>query len=66
MKILMWDDLTEEEKEQAKETYLFIREIEEDRLRNEITQNYDEPINENYVKYCKFERKENGYIEVII
>lgn len=64
--MLTWNDLTEEEKEQAKETYLYIREIEEDRHENEITQDYEEPINKNYVKYCRFERKENGYIEVII
>lgn len=64
--MLSWSDLTEEEKEQAKETYLCIREIEEDRPRNEITQDYNKPIDQSYAKYCKFIRNNKGYIEVII
>lgn len=57
-KILFWEDLTEQEKEQAKETYISIREIEEETTR--------ENIDADFVECCSFERLDNGYIEVII
>lgn len=66
MKILTWENLTKEEQKQTTETYLYIREIEEDRLRNEVTEDYPEPIDKDGVKDCKFERDEYGYIVVII
>jgi len=65
-KDLKWEDLTPEEKEQAKETYLCIRECEEERERNEITSEYPYPIDWEYVMTCQFERNEDGCIEVII
>ena len=65
-KYLKWNDLTLSEQEQAKETYLSIREHEEDRSRDETTQDYPEPMDWRGVRYCLFERKENGYIDVII
>lgn len=61
-----WEDLTLPEQEQVKETYLSIREHEEDRDRDEITQDYPEPMDWRDVKDCYFERKPNGYVEVII
>ena len=61
-----WDDLTLPEQEYVKEQYLSIREHEENRGRNEITQDYPEPIDWRGVKDCYFERKENGTIDVII
>lgn len=59
MKWLFWNDLTNEEKEQAIESYCAIREWEE-----------QEPCSrERAIKnlpYCKFERQEDGYIHVEI
>lgn len=63
--ILRWEHLTEEEKEQAKETYLCIRECEEERGRNDISPDYPNPIDWEGVMDCHFER-DNGYIHVII
>lgn len=63
---LTWNDLSDVEKEQATNTYLFIREIEEERNRCEVTEEYPEPMNWEAVKDCKFQRRDNGYIDVII
>ena len=61
-----WEDLTLPEQEQVKETYLSIREHEEGRDRNETTIDYPEPMDWREVRYCLFEQKENGTIDVII
>lgn len=63
---LKWNDLTKAEQEQAKETYIRIREDEEERDRNEITNDYPEPIDSTGVEGCSFERQADGYIDVII
>lgn len=63
---LSWDDLTELEKEQATESYIYIREVEEQRQRDEITKDYPEPINPKRVEGCRFERMSDGYIYVDI
>ena len=65
-KYKVWEELTLSEQEQAKEIYLSIREHEENRSRDETTQDYPEPMDWREVRYCLFERKENGYIDVII
>ena len=62
-----WNDLTDVEKEQVINTYLCIREEEEEqRDRNEVTEEYPEPMDWRYVKTCRFERQDNGYVDVII
>ena len=61
-----WDDLKEHEKEQAINTYLCIREMEERRSRDETTPEYPEPMDWRFVKECKLQRNKTGYIEVII
>lgn len=68
MEWLTWDDLTEAEKEEAKESYICIREYEEERNRNDITSNpdYDYPITADGIECCKFERMASGYIFVNI
>ena len=63
---LSWNDLTEMEKAQATESYIWIREQEEQRQRDEITEEYPEPINPDGVTCCRFERMEDGYIYVDI
>lgn len=63
---LSWNDLTEAEKEQVANTYLCIREGEEQRDRNEVTEEYPEPMDWRAVKGCRFERQNNGYVDVII
>lgn len=64
---LQWSDLTKEEQEQAMESYINIREREEERDRNEVTNDYPEPIDGTEVENCLFERRqEDGYIFVII
>jgi hypothetical protein len=65
-KYIKWNDLTLPEQEYVKEQYLSIREQEEDRGRDETTQDYPEPMDWRGVKDCYFERKENGSIDVII
>lgn len=68
-KFLRWDDLTPAEQEQARESYICIREYEECRDRDDVISNpdYDYPIDGDYVECCKFERdEETGYIWVII
>lgn len=66
MNYLKWEDLTDAEKEQALNSYLCIREEEEQRDRNEVTDEYPNPMDWRAVKSCKFERQSNGYISVII
>ena len=63
---VIWDDLKDYEKEQVINTYLCIREVEEGRDRNEVTQDYPEPMDWRFVKGCRFLRNGNGYVEVII
>lgn len=63
---LSWDDLTDEEKKQATETYISIRETEEGRSRDEVNDDYPEPIDPEFVKGCTFFRNKDGYIEVNI
>lgn len=53
-------------REQALNSYLCIREEEEQRDRNEVTDEYPNPMDWRAVKSCKFERQNNGYISVII
>ena len=67
-KWLTWDDLTDEEKVAARESYICIREHEEDRHRDDITNNpdYDYPITGDSVEGCRFERMESGCIYVDI
>lgn len=57
-KILTWDELEPWEQEMAKEQYLFIREQEEERARDEITKEYPYPIDWTFVKECTFTRNE--------
>ena len=63
-----WDDLTEAEKEQARESYICIREEEECRNRDELTEKYPYPINSDCVECCKgfYRDLETGYIFVDI
>lgn len=68
-KYLTWDELTPEQKQVAINQYVYIREEEENRSRNDILSNpdYDEPIDWSNVKSCKFELDtENCTIFVII
>lgn len=62
---LKWDDLTDEEKEQATESYICFRECEEERSREEIAKEYGKNF-ADCVKDCQFERQEDGYIFVNI
>lgn len=61
-KYLTWDDLTEIEKEQAKESYIGVREWEEQRKRKDC----DYSINTDILIGCQFERTESGYIIIHI
>ena len=67
---LFWDELTQYEKELAKEQYVYIRECEEERKRDEVTDEYPDPIDWEGVKGCTFDRYESEddndttYIEV--
>ena len=63
---LYWNDLSEAEKFQATETYVYIRECEEERDRNQITNEYPKPIDPKGVECCTFFREDDGYITVII
>lgn len=65
-KWLSWDELTEEQKEQAQESYMLMREEEEERARDDVFSNpdYDEPIDPEGVKSCRFEIMEDGYVYV--
>lgn len=67
-KYLTWNDLTEIEKEQAKESYIGVREWEEERERNDVISNkdYDCVINTDILAECQFERTESGYIIIHI
>lgn len=55
VKWLHWNDLTEKEQEQAKNSYISLREDEKSE---------DDDINAESVKGCRFERMEDGYIYV--
>lgn len=52
---LTWDDLTDEEKRQATDSYLSIRADAEDDM---------DDIDVSCVECCRFERQEDGYIYV--
>lgn len=64
--VLTWDDLSLIEQEQAKEQYLSIRENKEQRGRDEVTEEYPEPMDWRGVKECSFIRDDKGYIDVLI
>ena len=68
MNWLYWNDLTEEEREMATETYIYTRECEEGRERNDVISNpdYPDPIDPEVVQGCRFLRKENECIIVDI
>lgn len=53
---LGWNDLTNAEREQVVNTYLCIRENEEQRDRNEVTEEYPEHMDWRAVEGCRFER----------
>lgn len=57
MQRLFWNDLTASEREAATEQYLAIRESEEGRARDEMTEEYPEPIDAAGVERCTFYRE---------
>lgn len=61
-----WDELTPEQQAQATETYLCIRETEEGRKRDEVNQDYLEPIDPEGVKNCTLKVRADGYVDVHI
>ena len=61
-----WEDLTLEQKEQATETYLILRETEEGRGRNETNPDYPDPIDPKGVESCTFSILGDGYVQVNI
>ena len=63
-----WNDLTEAEKAQATESYVCIREEEEQRSRDEVTDEYPYPIDPANVECCRgfYRNLETGYIFVDI
>ena len=63
---LRWNDLTNKEKEIAREQYTHIREWEEGRKRNKTNQDYTHMISIKAVEECTFERIENNQIWVNI
>ena len=56
---LQWDDLTPEEKRQARESYITIRELEEEKARSTMMKKYG-----NDVVSKRFQRMADGYIYV--
>ena len=56
---LYWEDLTPEEKKQARESYITIRELEEEKSRSTVIKK-----NRNDVVNKRFERMPDGYIYV--
>ena len=56
---LYWEDLTPEEKKQARESYITIRELEEEKSRSTVIKKY-----RNDVVNKRFERMPDGYIYV--
>lgn len=56
---LSWEDLTPEEKKQARESYYTLRELEEEKARSTIIRKYG-----NDVVNKRFERLPDGYIYV--
>ena len=56
---LQWDDLTPEEKKQARESYITIRELEEEKARSTMVKKYG-----NDVASRSFQRMPDGYIYV--
>lgn len=66
MKDLCWNDLTTNEKIQATETYLSIREAECEYSRDTPEFLEENPSGADGVKNCSFERENDGYIAVLI
>lgn len=58
MQYIFYNELTQEEKEQATQTYISIRAEEE--------QKQEKDVNSKGVEFCKFIREDDGYISVII
>ncbi|MBO4974018.1 MAG: hypothetical protein J6D17_04550 [Bacteroides sp.] len=56
---LQWYDLTPEEKKQARESYITIRELEEEKARSTMVKKYG-----NDVASRRFQRMPDGYIYV--
>ena len=56
---LHWEDLTPAEKKQARESYITIRELEEEKARSTVIKKY-----RNDVVNKRFERMPDGYIYV--
>lgn len=56
---LQWYDLTPEEKKQARESYIMIRELEEEKARSTMVKKYG-----NDVASRRFQRMPDGYIYV--
>lgn len=56
---LHWEDLTPAEKKQARESYITIRELEEEKPRSTVIKKY-----RNDVVNKRFERMPDGYIYV--
>lgn len=56
---LHWENLTPAEKKQARESYITIRELEEEKSRSTVIKKY-----RNDVVNKRFERKPDGYIYV--
>lgn len=65
---LKWDDLNRTERAQARESYISIREYEEERDRDDVVSNpnYNKPIDGSGVRCCGFQRMPDGYIYVNI
>lgn len=65
---LLWDELTESQKEQAQESYMLIREEEEERTKDDVSANpdYDYPIDPEHTQSCRFEVTSDGYVYVDI
>ena len=55
--LLLWADLTDDEKIEATEQYVYIRECEEGRDRDGTNKEYPAPIDPEGVKSCTFYRE---------
>ena len=67
MKFYTWNELTSDEQDVAREQYISIREAEEERTRDEVNDEYPNPIDASYVEFgCDFFKDEYGNVQVII
>lgn len=65
--IVRFEDLSARERAQVTETYLCIREHEENRARNKTTKEYPEPIDPSGVKNCTlYKDLDSGYVYPLI